>query len=68
MSRNSPRHTAWMQTWFIDNGGDVRLDPDTGKVFQGKVVLEEDDLVEMLRQMGYAASNHRNKNIVGGSK
>ena len=67
MSKTTPRYTAWMQTWFIDSGGDVRLDPDTGKVFQGKVIIEEDDLIEMIGQMGYVVTLNGN-NIAGGSK
>ena len=65
MNKNAPRHTAWLQSWYIDSGGDVRLDPDTGKVFQGKVILEEDDVIEMLKQMGHSVAS--NQNITGGA-
>ena len=62
------RYTAWIQAWYIDSGKDVRLDPDTGKLFQGKVILTRDDLVEMLRQMGHTVrSNHANRNVIGGA-
>ncbi len=65
MSRNTPRYTAWMQSWHIDTGKDVRLDPDTGKLYDGKVILQTDDLIEMLEQMGYAVASVRN--VIGGA-
>lgn len=65
MSRNTPRYTDWMQAWHIDAGEDVRLDPDTGKLYEGKVILVADDLIEMLEQMGYVIASQRN--VAGGT-
>ncbi len=62
---STPRYTNWMQSWFMDSGKDIRLDPETGKLYNGKVILVADDLIEMLEQMGYTVASDRN--VIGGA-